>query len=74
MNLYILKYNNYYNRTIKIEDNISDYLPYLLGDVIQGVSFNPSDGVMTKQVVNLTEDQLGDYLVALDEYNQINSR
>lgn len=74
MNLYILKYNNYYNRTIKIEDNISDYLPYLLGDVIQGVAFNPSDGVMTKQIVNLTEDQLGDYLVALDEYNQINSR
>ena len=54
MNLYILKYNNYYNRTIKKEDSLTDYLQYQLGNVIQGVSFNPGDGVATQQVVNLS--------------------
>ena len=74
MNLYILKYNNYYNRTIKKEDSLADYLQYQLGNVIQGVSFNPGDGIATQQVVNLTEDQIGDYLLAVNEYNEIDSR
>ena len=74
MNLYILKYNNYYNRTIKKEDSLTDYLQYQLGNVIQGVSFNPGDGVATQQVVNLSEDQIGDYLLAVNEYNEIDSR
>ena len=74
MNLYILKYNNYYNRTIKKEDSLTDYLQYQLGNVIQGVSFNPGDGIATQQVVNLSEDQIGDYLLAVNEYNEIDSR
>ena len=74
MNLYILKYNNYYNRTIKKEDSLTDYLQYQLGNVIQGVAFNPGDGVATQQVVNLTEDQIGDYLLTVNEYNEIDSR
>ena len=74
MNLYILKYNNYYNRTIKKEDSLTDYLEYQLGNVIQGVAFNPGDGIATQQVVNLTEDQIGDYLLAVNEYNEIDSR
>ena len=74
MNLYILKYNNYYNRTIKKEDSLTDYLEYQLGNVIQGVSFNPGDGVATQQVVNLSEDQIGNYLLAVNEYNEIDSR
>lgn len=74
MNLYILKYNNYYNRTIKKEDSLTDYLQYQLGNVIQGVAFNPGDGIATQQVVNLTEDQIGDYLLAVNEYNEIDSR
>ena len=74
MNLYILKYNNYYNRTIKKEDSLTDYLEYQLGNVIQGVAFNPGDGVATQQVVNLSEDQIGDYLLAVNEYNEIDSR
>lgn len=74
MNLYILKYNNYYNRTIKKEDSLTDYLQYQLGNVIQGVSFNPGDGIATQQVVNLSEDQIGDYLLAVNEYSEIDSR
>lgn len=74
MNLYILKYNNYYNRTIKKEDSLTDYLEYQLGNVIQGVAFNPGDGIATQQVVNLSEDQIGDYLLAVNEYNEIDSR
>lgn len=74
MNLYILKYNNYYNRTIKKEDSLTDYLEYQLGNVIQGVSFNPGDGIATQQVVNLSEDQIGNYLLAVNENNEIDSR
>lgn len=74
MNLYILEYNNYYNRTIKKEDSLADYLEYQLGNVIQGVSFNPGDGIATQQVVNLSEDQIGDYLLAVNENNEIDSR
>ena len=74
MNLYILEYNNYYNRTIKKEDSLTDYLEYQLGDVIQGVAFNPGDGIATQQVVNLSEDQIGDYLLAVNESNEIDSR
>lgn len=74
MNLYILKYNNYYNRTIKKQDSLTDYLEYQLGNVIQGVAFNPGDEIATQQVVNLTEDQIGDYLLAVNEYNEIDSR
>lgn len=74
MNLYILKYNNYYNRTIKKEDSLTDYLEYQLGNVIQGVAFNPGDGIATQQVVNLSEDQIGDYLLAVNENNEIDSR
>ena len=74
MNLYILKYNNYYNRTIKKEDSLTDYLQYQLGNVIQGVSFNPRDGINTTQVVNRDKSEIGDYLSAVNENNEIDSR
>lgn len=54
MNLYLLKYNNYYNRIVKKFDTLQEYLilPYYNNDVIENVNFNPNDDVDTVQIVN----------------------
>lgn len=54
MNLYLLKYNNYYNRIVKKFNTLSEYLvtPYYNNDVVENVNFNPNDGVDTTQIVN----------------------
>lgn len=74
MNLYFLKYNNYYNRTIKKFDTIAEYADYQVGDVLQGVSFNPNDDVMTTQVVNRKLKDIGNYIICVNDDNSINSR
>ena len=54
MNLYLLKFNNYYNRIVKKFNTLSEYLvtPYYNNDVVENVNFNPNDGVDTTQIVN----------------------
>ena len=51
MTLYILNYNNYYNRILKKEDTLSAYLgannENLVYD-LSGVNFNPNDSVNTE--------------------------
>lgn len=55
MKLYLLKYNNYYNRIVKKLDTIAEYLTevgennYTAQD---NISFNPADGVNTSQIYN----------------------
>lgn len=55
MKLYLLKYNNYYNRIVKKLDTIVEYLTevgennYTAQD---NISFNPADGVNTSQIYN----------------------
>lgn len=74
MNLYILKYNNYYNRQVKKFDTLSKYLvePYYDGQVIENiVNFNPNDNVNTFQTINTNYS--GDYAI-LAESDQIISR
>ena len=71
MNIYLLNYNNYYNRICKKEDTLTDYLGYQVGDTIQGVNFNPNDGVNTELIVNT--NQRANYLLAVED-NIINSR
>ena len=71
MNIYLLNYNNYYNRICKKEDTLTDYLNYQVGDTIQGVNFNPNDGVNTELIVNT--NQRANYLLAVED-NIINSR
>lgn len=74
--LYLLHYNNYYNRVVKKEDTISGYQEYLIGEnPIQGVNFIPNDYVDTQQIVNWPEGLTNpDYLVVVDEDQNINSR
>ena len=66
MTLYILKYNNYYNRLVKYESNIEGYEPYITY-TLQSTNFDTADGVNTIHVVGVGEyDGTGDYLIAYD--------
>lgn len=73
MKLYCLKYNNYYNRIVKKETTLANYLSkdpdYI---VISNISFNPGDGVNTTQVVNTTV--IGDYAIYATDTGDIKSR
>ena len=72
MTLYILKYNNYYNRKVLKEDSMSAYEPYITY-TLYGTNFNPNDGVSTQHLVGTGDyDGTGDYLIAYD--NEIVSR
>ena len=64
--LYLLKYNNFYNRIVKKEDTIAGYMPYLLGEALTGVSFKPLDGIQTKQIINW-EYETPDYCIVVND-------
>lgn len=75
-NLYILKYNNYYNRIVKKENSLSDYLEFLHYDLLNA-NFNVKDGINTNHVfgssINSYDGQ-GDYLVVTSNSDVIESR
>ena len=49
--LYLLQYNNYYNRTVKVEGNSAyDYLEFTR--LTLDCNFNPNDGIDTEHVIN----------------------
>jgi hypothetical protein len=69
MTIYLLKYNNYYNRIIKRFSTIDELLDR--DDVVEintfeNVNFNPGDGVATQIPLNYTEGPAANYLVAED--------
>lgn len=70
MTIYLLKYNNYYNRTIKRFSTINELLDR--DDVVEigtfeNVNFNPGDGVATQLTLNYTHQYLQpNYLVVED--------
>ena len=75
MNLYFLNYNNYYNRIVKRENTLSDYLEYQVGEPVQGVTnWNPKDGVSTEQILNSWNYPTPDYMLAVNEEGEIDSR
>lgn len=76
MNLYIYKYNNYYNRIVKFEDSLADYGEpvHILQDC---KDFTPGDGVNTVHIFGshlVNYNGSGDYLIVTDENNNILSR
>ena len=75
MTLYVLNYNNYYNRILKKFDTINKYADYVIY-TLNGTNFNPNDGVNTTHVIGATVpyNGEGDYLLAVDEFNNIVSR
>ena len=77
MLLYLLTYNNYYNRRVKKESNLLSYIGYRTPsqnspNPIQ-CNFNPNDGITTKQIINWDGD-IPDYIVASQTGNDIDSR
>ena len=76
MTLYILNYNNYYNRIMKRESSIEDYQSYIIY-TLESSNFNPTDGIDTTHVFGSNAhmyDGSGDYVLVVNEYNQIVSR
>lgn len=71
--LYVLAYNNYYNRTIKVEESTGVYAEYD-SIVLPNVNFNPNDGVDTTIILNVDEYATPDYIVVADENDNIVSR
>lgn len=77
LQLYMLKYNNYYNRIIKKENSLWDYLQYRVlyngqdadpnGNTatVDEVNFAPDNYVDTTQVVNWAGD-IPDYILVYD--------
>ena len=76
MTIYLLKYNNYYNRTIKRYSTINELLDR--DDAVEigtfeNVNFNPGDGVATQLTLNYTEGPAANYLVAEDNDGALTS-
>ena len=76
MNIYFLKYNNYYNRTFRRENSLIDYLDYEVGRTVDVKLFTPGDGVSTSVVANIDLKAAGvtpDYAVVQDDQGEIES-
>lgn len=71
--LIFLTYNNYYNRIVKKEETLSDYLEYELFR-LSATNFNPADGVNTTHIINMEDGFYPDYMIVIDETNEIVSR
>lgn len=77
--LYILQWDNYYDRRVHpdlVNYDDGGYGIYLEMDTagFSGVNFNPNDGVNTEVILNFNESQKGNYLIVLNEDNRIISR
>lgn len=77
--IYLLQFNNYYNRQVKKYDELGPYLNelflckgFLNKNPIPNVNFIPNDGIQTKQVINWDGNN-PDYLLVV-ENNEIISR
>lgn len=67
-------YNNYYNRIVKREENLSEYVA--TGKVVKQksqINFIPGDGVTTSIIFNYSTP-VADYLLVTDGYNEVYSR
>ena len=73
MTLYLLKYNNYYNRIVKRYETIQEYENEDVLAAIGGVNFNPNNDIQTTQVVNYN-GETPNYLIAVNDDNTIASR
>lgn len=67
MTLYVLQYNSYYNRIVKREQTLENYMQYVVGEPYVGINFNPNNGVDTIQYVNCDYNQLGDYVLCVED-------
>lgn len=76
MTLYILAYNNYYNRILKYEGTVGDYQPYVK-HTLTNTNFNPGDGINTQHVFGSNANSyngIGDYVITVDDQGRVASR
>lgn len=72
--LYLLNFNNYYNRQVKgAKYTLEDYMEYVVYGPFTRINFNPADGIATQHVVNTTDSNYN-YLLVVDELGEIASR
>lgn len=74
--IYILNYNNYYNRILKKEETLEAYQDYVIYTLPE-TNFVPNDGVNTQHDIGSNAqmyDGSGDYLLVTDGSNTIQSR
>ena len=74
--LYLLSFNNYYNRIVKRFETVAEYMEYSVFDPLV-CNFNPADGIDTEHIFNLATLQVppsADYVLAVNEDNEIVSR
>lgn len=71
--LYLLNYNNYYNRIVKQEQTIEDYMDYVVYTVA-ATNFNPNDNINTEHIVNIDDSLTPDYAILINESGEIVSR
>ena len=76
MEIYMIKYNNYYNRIFKREVVFTNYLNYE-HKIFADINFNPRDGISTELTLNFPVGSAqfnGDYIVVTDKDDNIFSR
>lgn len=67
MDLYYLSFNNYYNRQLKVLGTLSEYLTYVVGQTDGDRNFNPANDITVKFISNRDRDEIGDYMLAVDD-------
>ena len=75
--IWLLDYNNYYNRIVKSYDNSIDYYDNHFVISTGAANFNPADGIDTEHVVNIPTLQTpppANYALVVDEDHNIKSR
>lgn len=75
MTLYLLKFNNYYNRIIKRYETVAEYLSastHLYTE--EQVNFNPNDGVYSEQIINYNGADMPDYVLIVSPEGVITGR
>lgn len=75
MTLYLYNFNNYYNRLLDVRDSLSEYEDFFIKATPSGVNFNPNDGVNTSIVLNISDDEIPNYIICVPDGTQdIHSR
>ena len=76
--IYLLNYNNYYNRIIKKFETLEEYEDYLAADIVRNINFVPNNFVNTEVIINsqlFSLYNMPDYLLVVNnELQEIESR
>lgn len=76
MTLLLIEFNNYFNRIVKKYDSHEDYISESTNYhfIKEQYNFNPNDGINANAIINWTLKWNPDYLLCLNDNNEIVSR